>query len=71
MIDPTKVELIHPKLIGNPVRRKRVLSGTTMRELADILDLSVSTISRVERYKPCDAIAYYKLLVWLNLENKK
>ncbi|WP_369214421.1 helix-turn-helix domain-containing protein [Streptomyces flavofungini] len=48
--------------------RRRLERGLTWRQLADIVGISASTLSRIADGKRPDADALVSLLVWLDLD---
>lgn len=47
------------------LRRARFESGKSLREFAEEIDLSSSTLSRLENYKEPDLMSFYKCCEYL------
>ena len=64
MTNPTGVTINWARLAeASRVRRAQDRMGT--REVAALLGTSAATVSRVEAGKPCDALTYVRLTLWL------
>ena len=51
--------------IGSVIRKWRNASDMTLQELADEMDVNLSTLARVETGEECSGDTLAKILVWL------
>lgn len=51
--------------LGKALKLYRVTEGKDMRELADEIGVSASTLCRVENGKACDMRSFAKVIAWL------